>query len=108
MFLRRLFVLSIFFVATVLAQVPIFDVDSGRLDPISARRFQEDNGLPEDPNSVFPAQALVRPAPVPSGPANRIATPIFEENGERDDGALRQVSGSGILPGLQQFGVPFR
>lgn len=89
----------------VAAQIPLFDNGAGRLDPIAARRFQEANGLPEDPNSVFPAQALVRPAVIPSGPANRVATPIMEDNSE--GASLSGVPFSGVpLSGVPLNGAP--
>lgn len=78
----KLIVLSSF-LAFVAAQLPGFGAGFGRLDPVSAREFQERNGLPEDPNSVYPAQALLRPSNLMPGPAyNRIATPITEEGAE--------------------------
>lgn len=56
--------------------------DNFKLDPASAKEFQERNGLPEDPNSVYPAQALLPPSYLENGPSNRVTIPIKEEENE--------------------------
>lgn len=74
---NKVLICACFFVCASYAQ-SLYDDGFRTLDPISARRFQEANGLPENPNSVFPAQSLVRPV-LRAMPANRPYTPIVED-----------------------------
>lgn len=100
-FLCGLFVLSEFDI--ICGQ--FFSGYTGLIDTFSARRFQEINGLPEDPNSVYPAQELSPTANFNARPSNRIATPIAEETGELPPPSGPQ--GGRGLPAVAGLNAPF-